>query len=97
MMENTSRFAAYNKAQVAIADLKSAIYLLLLDAPDDGLRNADIGRALGIYMGHADHVGHIPRSMLALMQTEGVVAQDVETKRWRLTGFEPIEDNSQNT
>lgn len=54
-------------------------------AGDDGLRNVDIGKALGIYAGHQDqHKGHIPRTLLALMREEGVVDQDPDSGRWRL-------------
>jgi hypothetical protein len=51
----------------------------------DGLRNVEIGRALGIYMGHdRQHEGHIPRVLVAIMESEGVVEQDGGTKAWRL-------------
>ena len=53
---------AYQLAQSAMADLKSAVFLVLSEADSGGLRNADIGRALGIYMGHVEHKGHIPHS-----------------------------------
>jgi hypothetical protein len=72
---------AYAIAQRALADLKSAVYLVLKEGPREGLRNADIGRLLGIYGGHVRHQGHIPRVILTFMQTEGVVRQDRE-KRW---------------
>ena len=38
----------YAIAQRAMAELKAAVYLLLKTGPASGLRNADIGRALGI-------------------------------------------------
>ena len=44
---------AYADAQTAIAMLKSAIYRVLLDAGQEGLSNAQIGRRLGIYTGPA--------------------------------------------
>lgn len=68
---------AYPLAQSAIADLKSAVYLVLADSGDDGLRNADIRRTLGIYSGHVEHKGHISRSLLAMMEAEGVVQHDL--------------------
>lgn len=74
----------YAIAQRAMADLKSAVYLLLKTGPTSGLRNADIGRALGIYAGHVEHEGHIPRTLLALMEREGVVQQHSETKLWTI-------------
>lgn len=81
-MKNSSE--AYKLAQVAIADLKAAIHMVMGDAPDGGLSNAKIGRALGIYQGHVGHEGHIPRTLLAFMQNEGVVEQNPETKKWAL-------------
>ena len=75
---------AYAVAQRAMADLKAAVYLLLKSGPASGLRNADIGRALGIHAGHIEHEGHIPRTLLALMEREGVVQQHPESKLWSL-------------
>lgn len=49
----------YTVAQRAIADLKTAVYLLLKAGPPRGMRNADIGRALGINAGHVEHEGNI--------------------------------------
>jgi len=74
----------YHIAQSAIADLKSAIYLILGQADSGGLSNVEIGKALGIYQGHIKHEGHIPRTLLAIMEEEGVVGQNEETKRWKL-------------
>ncbi len=73
----------YFMAQTAIAQLKAAIHILL-KRKQDGLRNSEIGRELGIYMGHVEHEGHIPRTLLAIMEAEGVVEQDKKTKLWRL-------------
>jgi hypothetical protein len=75
---------AYQLAQRAMADLKAAVYTLLDKAPADGLTNAQIGRSLGIYAGHIEHEGHIPRTLLALMEKEGVVQQSRETKKWSI-------------
>lgn len=73
---------SYNLAQRAIADLKTAIHSVLVDHKD-GLSNAEIGRALGIYHGHSgQHEGHISRVLLELMQAEGLLSQDKKTKRW---------------
>ena len=73
----------YFLAQTAIAHLKAAIHILL-SRKQDGLRNSEIGRELGIYMGHVEHVGHIPRTLLAIMEAEGVVAQNKKTKIWKV-------------
>jgi hypothetical protein len=74
----------YQKAQRAIANLKSSIYELFIDE-NTALTNAEIGRRLGIYHGHSGkHQGHISRVLLELMQDEGVVTQDKKTKTWRL-------------
>ena len=75
---------AYQLSQSAIADLKTAVHLVLSEAPPEGLTNAQIGRMLGIYAGHVGHPGHIPRVLLGIMATEGVVRQNPETKAWRL-------------
>ena len=75
---------AYSIAQTAIANLKSAVYIILETAGDDGMTNADIGRTLGIYQGHIKHEGHIPRTLLGIMEHEGVVEQVEETKKWKL-------------
>lgn len=88
MTEDTDMRAAtlqaYQRAQHAMADLKAAVFEVLSVAGPAGLRNADIGRSLGIYSGHEEHEGHIPRTILAMMQAEGVVGQDADSKRWRL-------------
>ncbi len=75
---------AYLLAQDAMSKLRVAVYILLKDGPESGLRNAEIGRSLGIYSGHVGHEGHISRTILSLMEAEGVVEQDKETKAWRL-------------
>ncbi len=75
---------AYHLAQQAMANLKAAVYHLLKTGPADGLRNADVGRALGIYAGHVRHEGHISRTLLSIMESEGVVQQDSESKLWKL-------------
>ena len=75
---------AYADAQAAMASLKSAVYRTLLSAAPDGLRNVDVGRALGIHAGHVKHEGHTPRALLAIMESEGVVEQDSDTKLWQL-------------
>jgi len=74
----------YHLAQRAVADLKAAVFSLLESAGKEGLTNAEIGRRLGIYAGHLGHEGHIPRTMLALMESEGAVVQEPDTKRWSL-------------
>jgi hypothetical protein len=77
----------YLLAQTAMAQLKAAVHQVLTQGPEDGLKNSDIGRLLGIYMGHVEHEGHIPRTLLAIMESEGVVEQDKETKAWRLRSY----------
>ena len=55
--------------------------LTLSAAPADGdwlklepdAQIVDIGRGLGIYGGHVNHEGHIPRTLLSIMESEGVV------------------------
>jgi uncharacterized protein (DUF934 family) len=75
---------SYRQSQLALAELKGAIYSLLSAADERGLTNAQIGRSLGIYAGHVRHVGHISRTLLTMMEEEGVVEQNAETKFWRI-------------
>lgn len=75
---------AYVLAQDAMSKLRAAIYMLLQNGPVEGLKNAQIGRSLGIYSGHVGHEGHISRTLLALMQAEGVVEQDSVSGAWRV-------------
>jgi hypothetical protein len=79
-----SQVLGYRIAQHAIANLKVAILQTLTSCPPNGLSNAEIGRSLGIYMGHVGHEGHISRTLLAVMESEGVVMQSADTKRWML-------------
>ena len=64
---------SYERAQLALVDIKVSILTLLEQSGDKGLRNVDIGRALGTYHGHEGHEGHISRSIFSLMEAEGVV------------------------
>lgn len=75
---------AYHIAQRALADLKAAVRITLEKSSNPGMSNAEIGRTLGIYAGHVGHEGHISRTILALLENEGVVEQNVETKRWTI-------------
>ncbi len=75
---------AYQIAQEAMAELKAAVYLLLKEKGKNGLQNVQIGKSLGIYTGHIRHEGHISRTILAIMESEGVVKQNKETKKWYL-------------
>ena len=75
---------AYREAQLAMATLKSLVRTILELGPETGMKNAEIGRALGIYSGHVEHEGHISRTLLAMLEAEGVAQQDNETKRWIL-------------
>jgi hypothetical protein len=81
----------YLTAQRAIADLKAAV-LSLLQATDSPLTNAEIGRTLGIYMGHVGHEGHISRTILGLLQTESLVVQD-ENRAWTATSLTSKSDS----
>lgn len=74
----------YQLAQRAIADLKSAVYSTVDQAPEGGLTNAAIGRTLGIYSGHVGHEGHISRTILSMLESEGVVQQNKESKKWTI-------------
>ena len=76
--------STYLLAQRAIADLKGAVVALLESSSERELSNAQIGRALGIYGGHIGHEGHISRTLLEQLRSEGVVTQDSNSKQWRL-------------
>lgn len=80
----TDLTSPYLKAQTAIAYLKAAVHETLAAAPEGGLRNVDVGRSLGIYMGHVEHEGHISRTILALMEADGTIKQDKDSKSWTL-------------
>jgi hypothetical protein len=73
----------YSRAQLAIAELKGAVYELLVEC-GTGLTNAEVGRRLGIYQGHVGHEGHISRTILAMLEAEQVVLQEKDTKVWRV-------------
>jgi hypothetical protein len=75
---------SYRLAQTAMAELKAAVRSVVEFAGDGGITNASIGRTLGIYSGHVGHEGHISRTLLAMMESEGVVVQEPTTKRWKI-------------
>ena len=82
-MRNTD----YDQAQLAISMLKSAIYNLLSENKEEGMRNVDVARKLGIRGGicpHTDiqHRDWISKTVLCMMEREEVV-QQVGT-RWFL-------------
>lgn len=81
----------YEKAQMGITLLKAAVYEMLLEAGEKGVRNVDVGKRLGIYAGHIGHQGHIPRTILELLRSEGVADQGSE-KRWSLINVEQIDE-----
>ena len=72
----------YHLAQRAIADLKAAVLQTLQDGHAEGMANVEVGKSLGIYTGHKGHEGHIPRTILAMLEDEDVVEQDDDSKRW---------------
>ena len=78
----------YRQAQLAIAELKAAVLSLLEKAPG-GLSNAAIGRSLGIYAGHKRHEGHVSRTLLAMLEAEGVVQQDPDDQSWTVRNHLP--------
>lgn len=85
MTEPTESTAlAYANAQAAMESLKSAAYRVLLDPAPHSFKNVDVGKTLGIHASHVRHEGHIPRTLLAIVESEGVVKQDTDTKSWRL-------------
>lgn len=82
-MKNETK--AYHLAQNAMANLKTAVHMTLIDNDTDGLKNSEIGKKLGVYGGHdGQHQGHISRTILSILADEGVVEQKKETKLWSL-------------
>jgi hypothetical protein len=82
--EEEIRLRAYRRAQRALADLKAAAAEILTTAGPDGLRNSQVGRLLGIYRGHVNHQGHISRTVLEMLQEDGVAEQKFGGGPWRL-------------
>lgn len=82
-----SAVSSYHLAQRAISDLKAAVRETIEAGPEAGLTNAQIGRMLGIYAGHEGHEGHISRTVLAMLEAEGVAEQDESNLRWRLKAY----------
>lgn len=82
----------YESAQIALAQLKAAVYELLKSGPKNGLTNVQVGKSLGIYHGHKGHEGHISRTILGLMEEEGVVYQAEKDKKWLLRLHESSSD-----
>src|SRR5262245_44046100 len=82
--ETAIRSNAYRRAQHAVAALKASVHDLLLVANTEGLTNSEVGRRLGIYQGHVGHEGHISRTILQMLQAEGVVEQTGPRGRWRI-------------
>lgn len=76
--------AAYRLAQKAMVDLKTAVYFMISIGPKEGYTNAEIGRKLGIYAGHVGHEGHISRTILGLLESEGILDQEQESKKWTI-------------
>jgi ribosomal protein S19E (S16A) len=73
----------YRRAQLAIAELKSAV-VAYLERAQRGATNAEIGRSLGIYGGHKGHEGHISRTVLGMLEGEGVVQQNEADRTWTM-------------
>ena len=83
-MSQNFNVESYQRAQHAISELKTAIFMILMEHSEEGLRNVEIGKKLGINMGHKGrHDGYIPRAMLDMMETEGTVEQ-YSNQKWRL-------------
>ena len=82
--ETEIRIRAYRRAQRAIAELKSAAVDLLATAGPEGWRNAQIGRLLGIYQGHVRHEGHISRTILEMLQADGIAEQKGQGGPWQI-------------
>ncbi len=84
----------YDKAQQALTTLKVSVARTLSQVGGKGLRNSQIGRALGIYGGHKGHQGHISRTILHLLELEGIIRQDAISKKWFLRSIEEMDERS---
>ncbi len=80
---------AYRTSQAAVVMLKEAV-LRLLESDTGGLRNVDVGTALGIYGGYRGKAGNevqqgdLSRIILERLKDEGLVTQDGDGKTWKL-------------
>lgn len=70
-------------AQRAIADLMAAVFSAV--CRNLALTNAQLGRMMGIYSGHVGHEGRISRTLLGLLEKEGVIEQNNSDKTWHPT------------
>ena len=59
-----------------MADLKLAVRETVVSAKGRSLSSAGFGRTDGIFIGHAEHQGHVSRALSAFLEQEGVVEQD---------------------
>ena len=87
------RVRAYRRAQRAVAELKAAAHELLVAAGPVGLSNSELGRFLGIYQGHVGHEGHISRTILHLLEADGVAEQEAPRGRWRVRAQHAANDS----
>jgi hypothetical protein len=81
----------YLQAQHAVAELKSAVLGIVELAGKSGLKNSQVGRALGIYAGHVRHEGHISRTILAMLESEGLLRQEPASKKWFVNSLEEMD------
>lgn len=75
---------AYQLAQHGMAEMKSDIHQVLKTVYPKAFKNHKIGRMLGIYQGHVRHEGHVSRTLLEIMKSEGTIEQNKEDKIWRM-------------
>ena len=79
------RREAYGRAQRAMLELKAAALSLLSTASSEGMKNSELGRSLGIYMGYGgQHQGCLMRTVLDLLEQEGSVTQDSDSLTWSI-------------
>jgi len=55
-----------------------------------------VALSLGIYGGHVGQVGHISRTILGLLEADGVGTQDVERRLWAATSLRALLSHGQN-
>ena len=77
----------YREAQESIIRLKTIILQLLShpDTPEEGLRNVDVSRALGVNQKHSEtgHTGHVSAYLLNQLMLDDKVSKS-DAKRWTI-------------
>ena len=75
----------YERAQIAMAQLKSLALTLVAQNPESGLRQTDIGRMLGIHATpDGQQQGWVAGYLMQLLENEGLVERESQRAPWLL-------------